>query len=146
MLVVRVLVCGGRLYGATNLAKQPPAQAPQTPLFRTPEYGPSLERNALYAILDAEHRARPFEVLIHGAARGADQLAGEWAKSRGVSLDVYPADWDKHGRSAGPIRNGRMLVDGKPDMVIAFPGGKGTADMVRQARRAGIATVLIGSP
>lgn len=43
--------------------------------------------------------------------------------------------------AAGPIRNQQMLDDGKPDLVVAFPGGKGTADMVRRARVAGIPTI-----
>ena len=51
---------------------------------------------------------------------------------------MYPADWDTHGRGAGPIRNKQMLEEGKPDLVIAFPGGKGTANMIGQAKEAGI--------
>jgi hypothetical protein len=51
---------------------------------------------------------------------------------------VYKAEWDKHGRAAGPIRNQQMLDDGKPDLVLAFAGGRGTDDMCRRAREAGI--------
>jgi acyl-CoA synthetase (NDP forming) len=50
----------------------------------------------------------------------------------------FPANWKKHGKSAGPIRNQLMLDVGKPDLVIAFPGGSGTADMIRRARKAGV--------
>lgn len=78
------------------------------------------------------------EVLIHGAARGADSLAGEWAELANVPIKAYPADWQRHGRAAGPIRNRLMLSDGKPDFVIAFPGGRGTADMISAARVAGV--------
>lgn len=78
------------------------------------------------------------EVIIHGAARGADSLAAEWASLANVPTKAYPADWKAHGKAAGPIRNRLMLEDGKPDYVIAFPGGSGTANMVKQAREAGL--------
>ena len=65
--------------------------------------------------------------IISGMASGADTFAVEWAARFGFPLRAFPAEWDKHGRSAGPIRNQRMLDEGKPDLVVAFPGGKGTA-------------------
>lgn len=76
--------------------------------------------------------------IIHGAARGADTFAGNWAKSGGFYIEEYPADWEKHGKAAGYIRNAQMLEEGKPDLVIAFPGGKGTAMMIDLARKAGV--------
>ena len=76
--------------------------------------------------------------IIHGGARGADDLAGQFAALWSLAVEVYPADWDTHGRAAGPIRNKQMLEEGKPDLVIAFPGGKGTANMIGQAKEAGI--------
>ena len=77
-------------------------------------------------------------VVIHGGARGADSLASWWASTRGFSVEIYPADWNAHGSAAGPIRNQEMIDKGKPDLVVAFPGGKGTADMVRRAKAAGV--------
>jgi hypothetical protein len=53
------------------------------------------------------------------------------------------ADWNTHGRAAGPIRNQRMLDEVKPELVVAFPGGRGTADMVRRAREAGVNVYLV---
>lgn len=97
----------------------------------------------MFAFLDRAHASRPIKMLIHGAARGADTLAAEWAAARGVTAEAYPANWDLHGRSAGPIRNRRMLRKGKPDVVIAFPGGAGTADMIRQAKAAGVPGILL---
>lgn len=76
--------------------------------------------------------------IIHGGATGADTLAGEWAKYSYVECKVYPAQWDKYGRSAGPVRNQQMLDEGKPDLVLAFPGGAGTRNMIMLARRAGV--------
>ena len=79
----------------------------------------------------------PF-VVRHGVARGADTLAGKWAQKRGFRVDAMPADWDKHGRRAGYVRNAAMLAKGGVILVVAFPGGRGTADMCRQAERAGV--------
>lgn len=112
----RVLVCGGRDYQ---------------------------DGQAMYRVLDAAHNANPIEVLIHGAARGADTIADDWARSRLVRIESYKitkADWALHGKAAGPIRNRAMLVGGKPDLVIAFPTkrSKGTFDMIRQANAAGV--------
>jgi hypothetical protein len=77
-------------------------------------------------------------VLIHGYAPGADYLAMKYAYRYNWTAEGYRADWDKYGRAAGPIRNQRMLEEGKPDFIVAFPGGRGTADMVSRARKAGV--------
>lgn len=79
----------------------------------------------------------PFR-LIEGGASGADLLAKLWARGEGLEVITVPADWAADGRSAGPRRNARMLRQFPPDLVIAFPGGKGTADMVRRAEVAGL--------
>lgn len=82
-------------------------------------------------------------VIIHGDADGADTLAGDWAHMNYVSCWKFPANWSKYPKAAGPIRNKKMLVDGKPDLVIAFPGGKGTANMIKQAQEAGVPVEII---
>jgi hypothetical protein len=76
--------------------------------------------------------------IVHGGATGADQLAARWARETGQEAIAYPADWKAHGRAAGPIRNALMLEREKPDLVVAFPGGRGTADMVAKARAASV--------
>ena len=83
--------------------------------------------------------------IMHGAARGADRLAGEAAISFGVPVKEFPADWATHGKKAGPIRNREMLTyllmcrrKGHSIQVVAFPGGIGTEHMVKQAEQAGI--------
>ena len=113
---MRVLVCGGR-----NFA----------------------DRALLNKVLDEAHMAGPITTLIHGVAKGADTLAAEWADLRHVPVEGHRADWKRYGKDAGPIRNARMLEQGKPRMVIAFPGGNGTADMVRQARKAGVPVMMV---
>lgn len=93
---------------------------------------------ALRIVLDQIHKEHPVTLLIHGGARGADTLAGRWAESNGVPTAVYRAQWKEHGKAAGPIRNQKMLTDAKPTTYLAFPGGRGTADMVCRCQKAGI--------
>ena len=77
--------------------------------------------------------------IIHGAARGADSIAGEIAQQLGFWVESYPADWKRHGKRAGPIRN-REMLDKVPDLVIAFVRGesRGTWDCVHEAEARGI--------
>ena len=112
-----ILVCGGRD-------------------FQDSEY--------LFKMLDIALRLHPDMVVISGAARGADTLAVEWAKSRGVPFKEFPAEWAKHGRSAGPKRNQKMLDENNVKLVLAFKGGSGTVDMVRRATQAGIMVYKVG--
>jgi hypothetical protein len=106
---MKVLVCGGRDYE---------------------------DESAIQKALDERHRVISFTHLIHGDCSGADRIAAKWARVHGVQPVACEALWN-FGRSAGPIRNRRML-ELSPDLVIAFPGGIGTADMMRQAREANI--------
>jgi YspA, cpYpsA-related SLOG family len=118
---MRVLVCGGRDFWDYAMLKR---------------------------VLDELHTEFNFSVLIHGNASGADQFAGKWASRNAepcVSLEVYPADWKRYDRSAGSIRNEQMLREGAPALVVAFPGGAGTAHMKRIARAAGIKVLEISS-
>lgn len=98
-----------------------------------------------YALLQSVLSDLGVSELIHGGAPGADSLASEWARAVGVAEIVFKAEWNKHGRAAGPIRNQRMLTEGKPHRVVAFPGGRGTADMVRRAKGAGVEVLDYGS-
>src|SRR5215213_10210322 len=114
--MTRYLICGGRDFNDAALVEK--------------------ALNAL--ILHPED-----SVVIHGAARGADRLAGDWARRHDAAVIAIPADWDRFGKAAGPIRNSLMLTDQKPDVVIAFPGGDGTADMVAKARRARLVVICV---
>lgn len=94
------------------------------------------DRDNVYRVLDAERDTDGVSVIVHGGCRsGADALAHQWATGRRVSVRVFPADWGAHGRAAGPIRNRKMLRETTPHLLIAFPGGRGTADCVNAARR-----------
>lgn len=114
--MTRVLVCGGRDFA---------------------------DAESLVTFLNDFHSKTPISVLIEGGARGADRLARTWAEWMRIRVETYNADWDRYKKSAGPIRNRQMLVEGKPDLVIAFPGGNGTKNMIDQATRAGIKVIKI---
>jgi predicted Rossmann-fold nucleotide-binding protein len=105
----RVLVCGGREYADTA---------------------------AVDAILGALRDELGDFVVVHGGARGADNLAAEWADQQKLPTMKFPANWEQQGRAAGTIRNALMLRVGRPHLVVAFPGGRGTADMIRRAEAA----------
>ncbi len=108
---MRVLVCGGRNFNNTSL---------------------------LVATLDPLYWDKGMTVLIEGEASGADKMAAWWAKAYNIKIEKYPAQWNKYGKAAGYVRNVQMLEEGKPDLVIAFPGDKGTAMMCRLAEAVGI--------
>ena len=128
---MKILVCGGRDYGF-----RPKGCPPES--ARSYDERARRERFMLDETLSDIHRTRgPFTTLIHGGAPGADALAASWALANGLSILSFVADWKTHGRAAGPIRNQQMIEE-TPDLVIAFRGGAGTADMVRRARDVGI--------
>jgi len=84
-------------------------------------------------------------ILIHGDAPGLDRLAAAVAVRLGMTVESRPADWARHGRAAGPIRNREMVALGA-DMCLAFPlgGSQGTWDCVSVCRQAGIPVRVIG--
>jgi hypothetical protein len=66
-----------------------------------------------------------------------------WATNRLVTRQRFNADWATHGKMAGWLRNQQMLDEGKPDLVVAFSGGRGTADMVRRTKKAGVELIEV---
>lgn len=105
------------------------------------------DRAAVYAALDefllSAPNARQQLKVVSGGATGADALAIEWAKENRVAFISCPADWARHGRAAGPIRNQAMLDTHHPDWALEFPGGRGTADMRRRCLRAGVEVEVV---
>ena len=100
---MRVLVCGGRHYK---------------------------DKKRLFSELESLN-PKP-TLIIQGGATGADKIAKSWAKSKSIEVAEINPDWDKYGKRAGPIRNQDMINKHKPDLCIAFKGGRGTADMIRR--------------
>jgi glutamine amidotransferase PdxT len=99
------------------------------------------DKEELYRVLDKIAEDYSVSVVIHGAATGADTLAGYWAEDRGIEVIPVPAEWNLYGRQAGHIRNRLMLEQYKPDLVVAFPGGRGTRNMVTISKKAGIEVI-----
>ena len=100
------------------------------------------------AVLLARTSGQLVHGLLHGGARGADRAIGRAAFQLGWPVEVLPADWRRHGRAAGPIRNRELLelaisraealssaAAPVSVLVVAFPGGAGTASLEREARR-----------
>lgn len=114
---LRVLVCGGREYK---------------------------DKERVYLELDTLDSHFGPLLIISGVARGADSFGIDWGEERGYEVLKFPADWHTYGRAAGHIRNQQMLQTALPDLVLAFPGGTGTADMVRRALKAGVEVKKIG--
>jgi len=110
---MRIIVCGGRSF--SNVAY-------------------------VHTMLWNLHAQTPITELMQGGATGVDAMARTWAKAAGIKRYVCHAEWATHGKAAGPKRNARML-EWKPDAVVAFPGGRGTANMVAQARTAGVRVI-----
>lgn len=88
-----------------------------------------------YAAEWIARHGRPLAVIAGGAS-GADEMGKAWAAWEGIPFEEYRADWKAHGRSAGPRRNAQMAA--VADGCLALPGGRGTADMLRQARAHGL--------
>ena len=119
---MRVLICGDRRWGF-------------------PEGDPEADEQR--RILLAFIMSLPKDtVVIEGGALGADRLAARYAAAAGLEVLTFPADWQRYGRAAGPIRNKQMLIDGRPDFVAAFhddiENSKGTKNMLSQADKAAV--------
>lgn len=128
----RILVTGGRDFGDALLLNEVlEAIAERSSQYFHPTY--------------STHEWHPFDlVLIHGAAStGADELANQWAVRRRAMIERYPAQWSTFGSMSGRVRNARMLMAGKPHLVVAFEGMKGTAHMKQIAREARLPVIEI---
>lgn len=103
----------------------------------------------VHDVLGKIHAKTPIKLIIHGAASGIDSIAETWAKINEVPYLGVPAKWlsttPKH--AAGTLRNAYMAdmigLAGLKPVVLSFPGGPGTADMTRRARKAGLKVVAI---
>ncbi len=146
---MRILVCGGRNFG--HVARTKPRGA-ETPLVqaRLEEYNYIQdELSKLTTKFSLNYNPNdnwlPTDItIIAGGATGVDSVAADFAVVNYCQLEKYPADWNKYGKRAGYIRNKQMLDEGRPDLVVAFPGGKGTDMMVDMATKAGIKVIKMG--
>lgn len=99
------------------------------------------DKERCFRYLDFHLKYRPYVEIVSGHAKGADSFGEEYAKEHNLKLTVFPADWKKYGRAAGPIRNREMLqyASEESPVIIAFWDGKsaGTKNMIEQGRKAG---------
>jgi hypothetical protein len=116
---MRILVCGGRDYDDDNF---------------------------IHLELTRFHWRTPITVLIHGAVSGAGMAAETWARRNSIDVVRYPPNWERLGKKAEGHRNTFMLADSRPDVVLAFPGGRHTADLVEKAAAAGVRVVHASGP
>ncbi len=114
---MRVLVCGGRDY---------------------------FDRETIHTVLNEMLLRGEITFLVAGCASGADHIALDWANWKQVDHAKFFAKWTEQGKKAGPIRNLRMLTEMNPQIVVGFPGGTGTADMIRRAEAAGVPVRRVG--
>ncbi len=120
--MTRILVCGGRAFNRRSMLTHDLDR-------KLLEHG-----DGLVIIVGYDKDDPRFQ--------GADQIAYEWAIDQGVRVETYAAPWKIHGHGAGPIRNQRMLDQGRPDEGLGYPTpgepNKGTNDMLRRLRKAGV--------
>lgn len=123
-----VLICGGRDFGNIKeerdfiLGTLEQLAIKEWPRLEEDEYGNWL----------------PDVRVVSGGAKGVDSVAIDWAVVNWLSFKEYKADWEKYGKGAGTIRNKQMLDEEDVNVVVAFPGGRGTANMIKQAKERGI--------
>lgn len=123
-----VLVCGGRDYARPRINGE----------LTIIEHQYKYVTEILDAVLEACRATGKSLRIIHGDAAGADSAADMWAETREVPVRRFPAKWKIFGLGAGHLRNKQMLEEGKPQLVVAFPGKKGTHNMIEQSRCAGV--------
>lgn len=115
---------------------------------------PARESWFIYRVLDSLLKEDPNLVMINGAARGADTICLRWAAMKGVPVETFKANWTRHGKAAGPIRNGEMLTrlaETKGKHVLAFVNGKlydsrGTKNCIDQATKMKFSTHVYEFP
>lgn len=126
---MRLLVCGGRDFVDVPL------------LWRTlDELQERIPEPGIRLVIDGASDD------VTGPYKGADYWAHQWAMARGLPTVRQHAKWAEHGRAAGPIRNGEMIERHQPDYLLAFPGNRGTRNMIEQAERAGIVVMRVKPP
>lgn len=116
----KVLVCGGRDYDNSSY---------------------------VYTRLDEVHASPywgPIDILCQGGASGAEAIALSWARDRDIECLTLPAEYAHYGRAAGPIRNRLMLDKFRPTLIIAFPGGRSTANMMQLASERKVTVLTMG--
>ena len=129
-------------------------------MFNETSLGPSLEKNAganmkvivagsregvTYEHVEAAIKESQFEIteVVSGTAKGADQFGEAWAIFRKIPIKRFPADWNRHGKSAGYLRNKQMAEYGDALIAVHYKGSKGTQHMIDLAKKAGLLVYVL---
>ena len=104
-MIMKVLVCGGRDYNDYDVLKC-----------------------VMEKVMDCY--SAEVKVVISGLAKGGDKLGERWAEENDIEVEGYRAEWNKYGKRAGWLRNVRMADEGRPNVIVALPGGRGTKMMI----------------
>lgn len=124
-MTIRVIITGGRFYG-----EEFDGDRQYRPLWLRERDHVNETLNGLLWLY------REDLLIVQGGAKGADRAARDWAlRLDGPRPITFAADWARYGRMAGPLRNEEMVAAGA-DLVVAFPGGRGTESCVELARQA----------
>ncbi len=115
---MRVAVCGGKDFLAMHL---------------------------ISAVLFKVHRANHITELLIGNSRGVDEIVNDWAARTGIPVRHINSDWLSYGEDADDVRN-QLIIDERPDIIVLFPGGKRTNDLLNKAITAGHKNVLHVDP
>lgn len=127
---MKIAVCGGRNFGVNAYPEDNPA-------YQDAEDTAEWQQEFLGNYLTQLNTEVGIEEIVHGGANGADSLAGYWAAQNKIPTTVFKAAWRTYGKSAGFRRNIQIAAY-KPDLLIAFTGGAGTAHMISIAKEQGI--------
>jgi hypothetical protein len=96
-----------------------------------------------FLMLDLKISSRNNLEIVSGRARGADALGEKFAHKYRVPIKAFPADWNKHGTAAGPIRNGEMAAYATACIVFHNGTSRGSADMIQQAKKRGLIVKVV---
>lgn len=151
--LIRILVCGGREFGDLAEYREEQHHEPDSWVVRKKEKEYGFIWDSLEVVaknysenFNPDDNWLPSDItIISGMATGVDSVAADWAACNWCQLLRFPIsdeDWKIHGKKAGYLRNQRMLDEGKPDLVVAFPGGRGTTMMIKLAEKAGIPVLV----
>ncbi|MFP4601059.1 MAG: SLOG family protein [Persicimonas sp.] len=100
-------------------------------------------QDVFHAIKIAKTSGMAIDEVVTGGARGVDTIAHEAAKRKGVATKVFPANWDEHGKAAGPIRNREMAEYADALLAVWDGESRGTSNMIAEARKRGLEVFVV---
>lgn len=139
---MRVVVCGSRSWAAWPPAKDKAWKPSNHEYWQMTGLTAILTGLVDRSIINGE----TLKVIHGGCPSGADAIAAKWCDTNDIESQVFPADWNTHGKAAGFIRNEQMIVEGQPIVVVAAWDGqsKGTKHTIDLAAKHNIPVIRLG--